>query len=196
MRRLAIAVLAAFLVGYLAGQADASDSALSSPAGIPPLTTTGVTSGPGLLSGAPDGSGIARLGRAPSPQNASAAQRSRRLRVQFPLSAPSGAPPDPGTTAPPIDAWTRQGIIAWAAPSHGPRYLAIPAGPGHDVVVCAVRCLRLISTDAGPDRAMQRAGRIGDLAVELWEHVCDVPRSAGLCEATIRPWRLPRGMAE
>ena len=80
----------------------------------------------------------------------------------------------------------REGVLAWAGESHGSAYLAVPWGAGRLVEVCAAECVTLTSTDAGPTLAMQRAGRIGDLAVGTWEHVCDLDRSAGLCRASIR----------
>ena len=77
----------------------------------------------------------------------------------------------------------RQGLIAWA--DLGPAYLAIPLGPGHRVTICGPGgCLETVSTDAGPNRAMLKTGRIADLAPGLWEVVCGLPRSRGLCEGT------------
>lgn len=77
------------------------------------------------------------------------------------------------------------GIASWMPARFGPDYLALPAGPGYTVRICAARCLVMTSNDAGPDRAMQRAGRVADLAVEAWEYVCGLPRSRGLCEVSI-----------
>jgi hypothetical protein len=78
-----------------------------------------------------------------------------------------------------------QGKASWMPERFGARYLALPGGPGIRVVICGARCLTMTSTDAGPDRAMQRAGRIADIAVRKWEYICGVPRSVGLCPVTV-----------
>ena len=68
------------------------------------------------------------------------------------------------------------GIAAYAAPSFGSRYLAIPEGPGVRVVVCAQlhrdRCVTRTSTDAGPALFMQRAGRVADLSFVDFAALC------------------------
>jgi hypothetical protein len=43
-----------------------------------------------------------------------------------------------------------------------------------------------VSTDAGPDREMQRLGRVADLSDEVWLAVCGLPLSAGLCRVSVR----------
>ena len=61
-------------------------------------------------------------------------------------------------------------------------YLAIPQGPGFLVRVCgAAHCWTMRSTDAGPDLAMQRSGRVADLSDWVWSYVCGVPLAMGLC---------------
>ena len=81
---------------------------------------------------------------------------------------------------------TYSGTIWWADESLGDDYLAIPVGPGHRVRVCGpALCLTLRSNDAGPTLAMQRQGRIADLAVGLWERICGVDRRFGGCPGTI-----------
>ena len=167
-RRLTVAAVAiaivAFGLGYLAGQADAAPSSAE-------LLSVPVPTVAAPLSGAPN----RRDGEVDGPLAG--------LRETSPAT---GAPPDPGTTAPPLDAWTRSGVIAYADESHGPAYLAVPWGPGHLVEVAGPGgTITLVSTDAGPDLAMQRAGRVGDLAVGLWETICAVPRTMGLCPVTI-----------
>ena len=193
MRRLAIALFVGLLLGYTVGRADASDSALSNPAGIPPLTPSSVTDGAEFLTGAPNDPGadqpaglVVTSARDPSNGRRSPGQRSAQsqgsVRAMGAETAGSfGAPtPNPGTTAPPTETWTRQGIVNWAGASHGPAYLALPIGPGHRVELCGpAGCLTLVSTDAGPDRERQRAGRIADLAVGLWESISGVPRGYG-----------------
>lgn len=181
MRRIAIALLVGLLLGYTVGRTDASDSALSSPAGFPPLTTVGVTSDSGLLSGAPDETARVLPSSVGAPTPAARPSEVRDLDATEPSTVESvRGTPSPGTTAQPAEAWTRQGIVNWATESHGPTYLALPIGPGHRVELCGPGgCLTLLSTDAGPDLERQRAGRIADLAVELWESISGVPRGYG-----------------
>jgi hypothetical protein len=84
-----------------------------------------------------------------------------------------------------------QGKASWMPERFGPNYLALPEGPGHTVTICGVRCLTMTSTDAGPDLAMQRKGRVADIAVRKWEYICGLPRSAGLCPVTVTSAELP-----
>src|SRR4030095_1278977 len=87
----------------------------------------------------------------------------------------------------PVHAGTRSGIAAYANQSHGSRYLAIPEGSGVPVTIChAKRCIDRVSTDAGPDRAMQRAGRVADLSYVDFAYLCGCdPRPRGLIHVTI-----------
>ena len=78
-----------------------------------------------------------------------------------------------------------QGIASWMPESFGADYLALPEGPGQQVTICGVRCLDMTSTDAGPSKAMQRAGRVADIGVVRWEYICGLPRSAGLCPVNV-----------
>jgi hypothetical protein len=79
----------------------------------------------------------------------------------------------------------RSGVIAYATVSDD--YVAIPIGPGHTIEVCAARCIIVTSTDAGPNHAMLKAGRIMDLAAHWWVEVCQLPLSAGTC---VGSWRV------
>lgn len=66
--------------------------------------------------------------------------------------------------------------------------MALPEGPGWRFNVCgAGGCRDLVSHDAGPDKAMQREGRIVDLPVGAFEHVCGVSswRTIGVCPVTV-----------
>jgi hypothetical protein len=74
----------------------------------------------------------------------------------------------------------RRGIIAQAV-GHGSDYLAVPIGPGRLVRLCAVKCLTMVSTDAGPNRQKLKAGRIADVALGAWLTICGKPQSAGTC---------------
>ena len=70
-------------------------------------------------------------------------------------------------------------------PGFGRSYLALPEGPGHRVRICAKRCLTMTSTDAGPAKSMQRAGRICDMNDWAWAYVTGKPLSAGLAYVTV-----------
>lgn len=92
---------------------------------------------------------------------------------------------DPATTAAPLELVTRTGILSHMGAGWPADYLALPIGPGHRVELCgAGGCLELVSTDAGPAEAMLDAGRIADASVEIFEAVCGVPASRGLCPVT------------
>ena len=78
------------------------------------------------------------------------------------------------------------GTASFVAPSYGAHYLALPEGPGHTVTICAAHCVTRTSTDAGPDKAMQRAGRIADLSFRDFATVCRCdPNVVGLVTVTI-----------
>lgn len=77
------------------------------------------------------------------------------------------------------------GVASWMPERFGDDYLALPDGPGITVTICGERCKTMTSTDAGPDKAMQRAGRVADIGVKAWEFICGVPRSVGLCRVTV-----------
>ena len=66
-----------------------------------------------------------------------------------------------------------RGVASFMAPGYGARYLALPGGPGITVRICGpAACVVRTSTDAGPDLAMQRAGRVADLSFADFALVC------------------------
>lgn len=80
----------------------------------------------------------------------------------------------------------RSGIASTYGPGWSERWVALPDGPGWRFRVCgAGGCRTLVSTDAGPSLAMQRAGRIVDLPIYAFEAVCGVPWSMGLCQVSL-----------
>lgn len=84
----------------------------------------------------------------------------------------------------------RRGIASYMAPSYDRRYLALPGGPGIRVRVCgAAGCVVRVSTDAGPDLAMQRAGRIVDLSWWDWQTVSGLSPARGLAPVTVEVLR-------
>jgi len=85
------------------------------------------------------------------------------------------------------------GTASWMPERYGDDYLALPGGPGQTVTICGKRCLTMTSNDAGPDKAMQRAGRVADIGVKAWEHICGLPRSRGLCHVTVHYGGAPAG---
>jgi len=121
---------------------------------------------------------------------------SRASRTREPMSgAPHGttrkldAREQPGSQsesfgAPPL---VSVGIASNMGPAWPPDYLALPEGRGWRVRLCgASGCATMTSTDAGPDRAMQRLGRVADLSVETFSAICGVPWTRGLCEVTVQ----------
>jgi hypothetical protein len=75
------------------------------------------------------------------------------------------------------------------ASTYGPGWdgwLAWPGGPGWKLRVCGpAKCVVIVTTDAGPDRAMQRAGRVVDLDVATFERVAGAPWTIGLTKVTV-----------
>lgn len=65
--------------------------------------------------------------------------------------------------------------------------LALPEGPGHRVRVCGpAACIVRTSNDAGPSKAMQRAGRIVDLGATDFNIVCGCRwQTKGLVRVTV-----------
>ena len=103
-----------------------------------------------------------------------------------------GLPPRPVGTPPPrpmLVGPSIAGIASFVGPSYGPRYLALPGGRGITVRICgASACIVRVSTDAGPDRAMQRApyGRVADLSFADFALVCDCdPWVVGLTRVSV-----------
>ena len=97
---------------------------------------------------------------------------------------PDRAPQE--VTSPPRTAV--RGLASWMPERYGARYLALPQGPGHRVTICGKGgCLTMTSTDAGPSKASQRAGRIADIGVLAFERICGVNRSVGLCKVSVAP---------
>jgi len=99
-----------------------------------------------------------------------------------PLPSPAAvrmATPLPATSD--IGTAIESGIVAYAGPSLGGRYLALPGGPGQLVWICSTRsrCLERTSTDAGPNLAMQRLGRIADVSFVDFAWLCR-------CEPSVR----------
>lgn len=101
------------------------------------------------------------------------------------VAVPAASVGAPQPTEPPAIA---SGLVAYATPAFGPRYLAIPEGPGIRVRICSSssRCLDRVSTDAGPALFRQRQGRIGDVSYVDFAWLCRCsPPSRGLLVATI-----------
>jgi hypothetical protein len=88
-------------------------------------------------------------------------------------------------SAPQTPVPTVTGTASWMPERYGPLYLALPGGAGSTVRICAARCMTMTSTDAGPDLAMQRAGRVADIGVLSWAWICGRDRSIGLCRVSV-----------
>jgi hypothetical protein len=99
-----------------------------------------------------------------------------------------------GFLAPKSDIGTAMvgGTASHVPASWGDSYLALPEHKwgqrGLLVTVCGEGCVTRRSTDAGPDLAMQRQGRVVDLSWADFRHVCGVAEgepNPGLCEVTV-----------
>lgn len=94
------------------------------------------------------------------------------------LAASSSAPSSPKRI-------TRFGI----ASTYGPGWkgwIAWPQGPGWRLRVCgAGGCAVVVTTDAGPDLAMQREGRIVDLDITTFERVAGTSWTIGLTKVKV-----------
>lgn len=86
----------------------------------------------------------------------------------------------------PLSAVTWTGTINYANAKWGRFYLAIPAGKGVTVEICGpAGCVTRTSTDAGPDLARQRAGKIADLNITDWLAISGVPLKYGGFSGTV-----------
>ncbi len=85
-----------------------------------------------------------------------------------------------------IGAVVRAGLASNYGPAFSEWWVALPDGPGWRFTVCGpAACRTLVSTDSGPDRAMQRQGRIVDLPVGAFSAVCGAPWTMGLCQVSV-----------
>lgn len=75
------------------------------------------------------------------------------------------------------------------ASTYGPGWdgwIAWPNGPGWRLRVCGpAACRTVVSTDAGPDKAMQRAGRVIDLDIPTFEAIAGGSWRRGLVHVTV-----------
>ena len=104
-----------------------------------------------------------------------------------PTPRPTAKPtPKPRQVAPRASGRVVSGVASRMGPAFPSSYLALPRGAGITVRICgAGGCVTMRSTDAGPDLAMQRAGRVADLSDAVWQAVCGLPLSAGLCKVAV-----------
>ncbi len=82
----------------------------------------------------------------------------------------------------------REGLVTHMGAGYPAEYLAVPLGPGVRVTICGPRtCLTLTSTDAGPNRASLRAGRIADVSIPLFRRLCGCSETRGYFRGS---WRV------
>ena len=136
---------------------------------------------------------------ATDPASDSSAKRRAPRPDAHPAAASPGALSRPGASAGALVSKTSvagstpapvatSGTASFMDPSYGASYLALPSGPGHRVLICSVeRCVTRTSTDAGPDLAMQRAGRVADLSYRDAAFLCGCdPYIPGLITVEVR----------
>jgi hypothetical protein len=180
-----VAIIAAGLAVLLAGIVIGRTAFAAPRSAQPVIPAAAIEAG---ASGNPAG----QIGAPPMSGDGSRGPASQRLKSAGPGGAPFPSPPaqpinrTPAATSD-IGTAIESGVIAYAEPSFGDRYLALPEGPGHRLTICVGRrCLERVSTDAGPDLSMQRAGRIADVSFVdfAWLCRCD-PAVRGTAVATI-----------
>lgn len=85
--------------------------------------------------------------------------------------------------------YPRGNVVRGIASTYGPGWdgwIAWPKGPGWRLRVCGpAACRTVVSTDAGPDKAMQRAGRVIDLDVPTFEAIAGGSWTRGLVLVTV-----------
>lgn len=164
------AVALAFVAGLLVGL---STARAAEPA---PRSTPEADGVLPTWSGAPSSTAVA-----PSMHTSESGAKRRVPRSDAqPTAQPSAAP---STKA-------RRDVVTGTASTYGKGWdgwIAWPAGPGWRLRVCGDGgCRTVTSNDAGPDRAMQRAGRVIDLDIPTFEAVCGIPWwPRGLCTVTV-----------
>lgn len=100
-----------------------------------------------------------------------------RLRMRFAVVALSLALAALVVAPGEVSAKTVKGVASYVGASYGSGYLALPEHKWHSagirVLICGpAHCIKRTSTDAGPDLAMQRLGRVADLSKRDFGIVC------------------------
>jgi hypothetical protein len=118
----------------------------------------------------------------PAPATLTPSARVRLASVRSSGEPQRGQSPSPAASATAV----QRGTASTYGPAFGPGWLAVPQGPGIRVRVCGSGgCIVRTSTDAGPDLAMQRLGRIVDLSVRDFELVCGCSWTVGLVPVSV-----------
>ena len=79
---------------------------------------------------------------------------------------------------------SRSGKISHMGPGFPNSYLALPIGRGYTVRLCGpASCRTMTSNDVGPNQSVH-PDRIADVSVGVFEALCGVPASAGLCQGS------------
>ena len=182
MRNLALALVT--LVVVTAWVVIPTPRAAAQAAGLAPVE-------PDTLRESPPGSGPFPARQLGQPDDHPGARLAVRGRVTPSTSAVTASGPE--STGRPGAARPLRGLASFVGPGYGPRYLALPAGPGVTVYICGpVSCVVRTSTDAGPDLAMQRAGRVADLSYADFRAICGCdPYVVGLVRVTVAPIPAP-----
>lgn len=100
---------------------------------------------------------------------------------------PITAPPSPAVVPVPssLSRISRSGTASHVGAGFGPTYLALPWGRGIRVEVCGqAACWIGTSNDVGPDQRIH-PDRVADLSIPVFELVCGIPASRGLCPVTV-----------
>lgn len=102
---------------------------------------------------------------------------------------PPSSTPSPTARVRPSAAPDPARVVRGIASTYGPGFagfLALPEGPGIRVRICGpAACVVRTSNDSGPNRAMQRKGRVVDLDVATFEKVAGASWRKGLVRVTV-----------
>lgn len=198
-------LVGALIGGYLALTPSAPRSASQPDANghaSAPSVTSPDRGNAGARSGAPLDTGVPPpTSSSERPEAAGSTRLPATARTAFPTQRPSPAPTPraarmsesrkPSATVAPLTCGrtciVRTGLASTYGEGWSEWWVALPEGPGWRFRVCgAGGCRTLVSHDAGPDRQMQREGRIVDLPVGAFEFVCGVSTwRVGLCPVTL-----------
>ena len=85
---------------------------------------------------------------------------------------------------------SRTGKISHMGSGFPDSYLALPIGRGYTVRLCGpASCRTMTSNDVGPNQSVH-PDRIADVSPAVFEALCGVPASAGLC---LGSWKVVEG---
>lgn len=186
-RRLALALAAGWLllVGALVAAGLVLHLLLPDPAAAS-------ASRPAPASSSPSGESapsVAPLGRTGTPRDSGlvpAAVTGDDRPAGAPAPSAAASPQPAPTVGAPVTGRIVRGVASHYGRAYGAHWLALPEGPGVRVRVTGPGgSVVRTSNDAGPDLAMQRAGRVVDLSWADFRAICGCTVDVGLIRVTV-----------